>query len=396
MGNELSLESKGSNFESVLSPYSKIIIGDENSSSFKPHVRIDKWNGECSFGFGLPNLGSGIQPTFDGSEIKLTDGNTLVKFYPLANDKWNNDKGGFEFEIIYSSPPMSPILTLPVETNGLKFLYQGALNSWEIKRGNTRPDNVVGSLAVYHDVKGGMHYVPGDADKYQAGKAFHIFRPEAIDALGNRIWLDMLFDQETSELKIILEPTWFANATYPVIVDPTIGNNNLGASLDNTDEYSLMRAISASASGDANPGTAYYGGSADSGTKNVYVCAYTGGGADPGSKTRLALTAVIALTTTLGFFSSAITWTGITNGTSYWLGGWSNNAGTNTAYDSGGGTGVYNFTVAASPPDPYALNADHGVWNNQVSIYVDYTASSSFLASPGKFNRQAINRSFRY
>ena len=356
-----------------------MIIGDENSGTFKPHARFRRWGDECYWGFAFPT-NRNITPSFDGSKITWTSPseNIIVNFYEQPESD-QQEYGGFEYEIILTKQPAASSITFNIQKNGLIFIKQPPLTQWEIDRGNVRLDNVIGSYAVYHATRQPIYSQPGEADLYKTAKVFHIYRPLATDALGNQIWLDIDIDDVAGRCTISCDPTWLNNATYPVTIDPTVGYTSLGQSLDDTGAYAVAVVYAAPSSGDANPGTAYVGGTADSGTANVKAAAYVYNAAGPWGQTRLAVTAAnMALTTTKAFQSTAITWTGIT-ATNYFLMAWSNSSATNLAYDAGSGTGWYKLVsgLGDTPPDPFFDSQNSGAWNNRLSIYVDYGTSTT-------------------
>lgn len=101
----------------------------------------------------------------------------------------------------------------------------------DIYEGIERPDNVIGSYAVYHKTKGGMNDALGM--DYKCGKAFHVYRPEAIDNKGDKIWGLLHLDEQAGILTISIDQTWLDNAIYPVIIDPTFGYTTSGGSTIN-------------------------------------------------------------------------------------------------------------------------------------------------------------------
>lgn len=148
-----------------------------------------------------------------------------------------DDEGdGFEFEIELKAKPMSNIIPLTVQTKGLEFHYQPELTAEE-SRTNVRPQNVVGSYAAYHSSK--------TDDKYQAGKAFHIYRPWAVDKKGHKVWctFDPSWDGK-GDLNITVPQDFLDSATYPVTVDPTFGYTTRGASTDSTEGILAISALS--------------------------------------------------------------------------------------------------------------------------------------------------------
>lgn len=143
---------------------------------------------------------------------------------------------GFEFEIELASKPASNILPLSVQTKDLNFYYQPELTSDE-SRTSFRPQNVVGSYVAYHKTEAN--------DEYKTGKAFHMYRPWAVDQTGKKVWcaFDPSWDG-IGDLTVTIPQDFLDTAQYPVIVDPTFGYTAVGASTDATEG---ILAITASA-----------------------------------------------------------------------------------------------------------------------------------------------------
>jgi hypothetical protein len=366
------IETFGTNFRARVGRHAEVIIGDENSSTFRPHIRIKRWGEECYASMGFPTL-KNIAPTFDGTRIIWSDpaNNIQARFYETPDPESGASDGGFEYDIRLLAAPASSVLPLPFSLSGLELFFQPPLTPAEIARGNKRPPHVVGSYAAYHSTKGALHRVAGDADKYRTGKAFHLYRPHAVDALGRRIWLDLIYDAVLGQMAIHLPPAWFAAATYPVVIDPTVGYTTLGASVEFANNYTMTCSFTAPESGDANPGTAFLGCNRTSGVGTLEVGAYVNGAANPNGKARLARSGTITPTAVMGFRSAAITWTGIT-AIAYWIGGFSSDF-CNLAYDAG----LTGWFRAISPqgqaPDPWGTN--EGSVDERISVYVDYTAA---------------------
>jgi len=372
------IQTQGKNFELLYGDFRKIVIGDENSLSFKPCATIFPF-GSDSTGFSIRSATSkSISPTLQDGVIGWDDlaNNLGVRFYD-RNDIARFEGGALEYEVILYAAPASPTIPLEVEVSGLEFLYQPELSDSELKRNAFRPDGMLGGFSVYHGSKGVIHTVAGDGSRYKTGKAFDLPRPTAKDAKGNWIWGVWEYDGFAS-LQMRFDPAWLAAAIYPVIIGPTIGYSSIGASTDNTDNFALAIGYQTATAGDANPGTAFYGGFVGSGTVSVYIGAYVYNASGPFGQTRLGASSAITLTTGTGAFrSAAITWTGIAASTNYFITGWSNTSGVVTYYDAGSATGWFNETTAASPTNPFesAFPSKNGNFNNRASFYVDFTAS---------------------
>ena len=148
-----------------------------------------------------------------------TDGRVDVDCY-FIEEYGEQRVGAFEFEIVLRDKPLSNVVTMQVDMQGLVAYYQPELTQEEIDEGAYRPDDVVGSYAVYHATCGQMHRAE-DAQKYMTGKAFHIYRPKVMDANGDWVWGELSLEGET--LSITIDQTWLDSAAYPVRVDPTFG-----------------------------------------------------------------------------------------------------------------------------------------------------------------------------
>lgn len=354
------------------SPLAETIIGGEGGLSFRPEIRCKRWGEEGSFAFRLPSLATRT-PTLNrqtGVVEWLDDStNTGLRSYGLTRGDWEH--GGIEFEILLLARPAAGRMRLAFEHAGLDLFWQGPLSQVEIDRGNVRPDNVLNSIVAMHSTRGPFHFERGAADKYKTGKAFHLFRPEAVDALGNRHWVTWSLDRDASELVFVFD-SWFSTATYPVSIDPTIGYTSTPGSIDNTNDYLLLNKHTAGSSGDANPGTGFVYGTADSGTELVKACSYANTASSPDGKARLSQSSNITLTTTPGSRSAAHTWTGIVSGTTYFV-GVAGSFGCNIYYDNLGAPCWYVVLAAeATPPATYGTHED--TFTGTPGVYVDYTA----------------------
>lgn len=236
----------------------KIEIGDRDSIDFKPHLKLNRWDGECFIKVGLPTKKK-ILPTIEGNKIKWIDTDKEVHLYPLeprtviAKDKdgkdvefTQNELGGFEFEVILKKKPKTNKIVLDIETQGLKFYYQPELTPEEIADGAIRPDNVVGSYAVYHATK--ANHIVGQTN-YMCGKAFHIYRPKIVDAVGNWVWGELFIDEQAGTLTTTIPQEFLNNAVYPVSVDPNFGEEEAGGTQASIGGNKLRGSVFASPAG---------------------------------------------------------------------------------------------------------------------------------------------------
>ena len=142
---------------------------------------------------------------------------------PHTVDIWQTPDN-FEIDLIVDAKPSSNVFTYDIETKGLDFLYQPELSQEDIDDGCSRPDNVVGSYAVYHSTKVGN----SPQGNYRTGKAFHIYRPEAWDSEGTRVWCDL--EVKGNKLTVTVPQDFLDDAVYPITVDPNFGFDIIGGS----------------------------------------------------------------------------------------------------------------------------------------------------------------------
>jgi len=151
-------------------------------------------------------------------EYKLGDITAFIK------PKINNE---FDIDFILESKPDTNIFIYKIDgAEDFDFFYQPELTQQEIADSADRPDNVVGSYAVYHKTKAN-HRV--GSTNYATGKAFHIYRPKVIDANGVERWAELSY--KNGILSVIIPQNFLNGAVYPVVVDPTFGYESIGATI---------------------------------------------------------------------------------------------------------------------------------------------------------------------
>jgi len=203
-----------------------IEIGDEKQpSTFYPQVKIKRWDNECNFSCRLKDNDYDT-PTIQTSQdkIKWISGKREAHFYEIGASQ-DHPGGAYEFEVVLKERPASNVVEFSIQTKGLEFLYQPALTPEEIEQGAFRPENVIGSYAVYYkDCP--ANYEGGKL--YRTGKAFHIYRPKIEDAKGNWTWGELRVDEKQGTLAVTIPWEFLDEAVYPVMVDPTFGYTTVG------------------------------------------------------------------------------------------------------------------------------------------------------------------------
>jgi hypothetical protein len=218
-------------------------IGDPTKPTFSPEITLTRWNGECKLKLAFDD--STIEPaskTVQHSEAEVRLNTPLLDFIFYEVDK---DDTALEEEIILKTKPVSNKIIFINQSKNLIAYHQPPLsqefNAEDcvelsethalLKSGGEyeRPIHVVNSIAFYHGARGNLHAGAEASGKYKAGKAFHLYRPECIDAEGKHAWADFALDAN-GNIVMTLPEGFLDSAKYPVVVDPTFGYTSVGAS----------------------------------------------------------------------------------------------------------------------------------------------------------------------
>lgn len=276
--------------------------------------------------------------------------------------------GGFKVDVLLNNKPDRNIFCYEIEgAENYNFLYQAALTPEEVQAGNIRPDNIVGSYAVYHQsLKDG---------EYKTGKFMHIPRPEVWeigDPSGTKEWATLSYNEPN--LCVTVRQEFLDNANYPVRVDPTFGYTSQGASdatiVNSSQENPVGLLGTLSEDGDIASISTYVKYTTQ--TKNVGGRIYAGSAGSLGSFQNATFLGAIN-STSYELETVAISPEPSKTATTYWLEVYGNSEGPSTgaallAYDTGGATDTGYQKDDFSTPQ---YNT------NQYSIYATYTATGS-------------------
>lgn len=193
------------------------------SGKFEPQIKITRWD-EVDLNIKLKD-DSPETPiiTTEGNKIKFIKNKIEAHFYDLPISE-SNPEGGYEFEVILKEKPLTNKIEFTLGTKGLDFFYQPPLTEEELAQGAVRPENVVGSYAVYTSEQK-TNWTGGK--EYKVGKVGHIFRPKIIDSIGKETWGTLNIDKGI--LSVEIPQSFLDTADYPVIVDPTFGYTRAGS-----------------------------------------------------------------------------------------------------------------------------------------------------------------------
>lgn len=348
--------------------FTSIELGDSKQPSiFYPQFKTLHWDNECNFSVRLidDNYEVGrIDQEKDGT-VTWSKDNKVVRLY---NKQTSDEDGGFEFEVEFAIKPDTNVVRFSIQTKNLDFFYQPELTDQE-KKTSFRPENVIGSYAVYHKTQRGNLL---GSKQYKTGKAFHIYRPFVIDSLGVRVWCELNINEKEELVTITIPQDFLDNAIYPVIVDPTFGYTSIGATNDfnSGTEGSVFTAPS---SGTVTKLTTY--GSHVFGDFTIDNALYSETSNHP--NVPLAISSAVNVTTT-GWVDSNTISQAISNGVNYWLMIWAHGGNQITRSDTGAANQSVNQSSGESYstwPNPYGTPIFQ--LNIVYSIYATYTASGS-------------------
>jgi hypothetical protein len=228
----MEIDSKNKCIDTLLGDVA-IKIGGK-TGKFVPNINASKWDDECWLNINHPDIVSDQVASLEDGMASLIIKDQTHRYYIDSN-------GELEYEIELAKKPQSNIINLSLTfPDGLEFFYQPPLTEKQIAGGRHRSDNVIGSYAVYWNKSN---------NQYKTGKFCHIYRPKVTDADGKWTWAELSIVGRT--LSITIDQTWLDNAVYPIIVDPTLGYNTVGASHVGNTAY----AIGSNAQTDATGGT---------------------------------------------------------------------------------------------------------------------------------------------
>lgn len=206
---------KDETFKRVQKDYVKdlieVEIGDSKTiSKFMPQHKVMRWDNECNVSIRLKDDGNGTE-TVETREDKIVwkKGKREAHFYDFTNEE--HPEGAQEFEIVLLEKPATNVVEFTLQDKDVDYFYQPALTAEEIAKGASRPENVVGSYAVYAKTpktnwKGGK--------EYKTGKLGHIFRPRIEDSNGNWTWGELHI--ENGILSVTIPQSFLDTAAYPV------------------------------------------------------------------------------------------------------------------------------------------------------------------------------------
>lgn len=391
--NTLSMDVKNDPKDSI-----QIEIGDSKQGDFKPQVKIMRWDNEVNFSIrAQEEAGAVVQ--FDGEKIKYVAEKYEVHQYDKPDA---GEDGGFEFEWVIKMRPQSNVFVATTQYKNVVGLKQFPLNqeipdpNWVIvtetqafdKDGNLldeRPEDIVNSIAFYHDSKGGMNDEHGM--DYKTGKIAHCKRIKATDNNGNWVWGDQEWDAENNEFRAIVPQDFidaidFENGGW-MKVDPTFGYTTAGTS----GGYSLTAneigatKFTAAAENGSVTSVSVYGAAASSGSGVVRSAFYSDSSGVPNSLLASDSGEVTINSETQQWWNWNLSYS-FTASQVIWIANYQGSGtGFRIQYDSG--TTNQNaeiFGAGTYPTFPSTMGTPTFYQNRKYSKYATYTASAGDLS----------------
>jgi len=352
----------------------EVEVGDSKvTGEFLPQIKVCRWgnkDGTNEVNFSARLVTNELTPivTTEADKIIWQGEKTEAHFYDIQNEEY--PEGGYEFEIILKEKPLTNKIKFTLETKGLDFFYQLELTQEEIDQGTERPENVVGSYAVYAS-ENKVNYV--GRKEYKCGKVGHIFRPKIIDSAGTEVWGEL--NIENGVLSVTIPQEFLDNAAYPIrhAAGLTFGYTSVGGTEDNTTAANANNAASPAESGNVTKLTTY--GRQQNGSMVVGVAIYSDSSGAPDSK--------LAEDSGNGNLPVSSAWVDVNisysfaASTTYWLVNWTSvNApyGGYYNFDSIGGYTRNRYTAAAFENWPATWASAGTNASRRISIYATYTA----------------------
>lgn len=345
-------------------PKDQIVVelGDHKDPLTRPQFKVTRWTNDANLSVRAIELPDGRFLEEDG-KLKYITSKYEVHMYSKPEA---GEDGGYEFEWILSSKPESNLLTATLEMKNVAFYKQEELTDEEKAFGAVRADNVIGSYAVYYDH---VRRNPNDRE-YRTGKFCHIYRPKAIDSVGNEVWCDIFIDSILKILTVTVPQEFLNNAIYPVVVDPTFGYTSIGgSSFSGSEDIAVALRATAPDNGTIDSISCYFD-QANAG-ENLKGIVYS----DAVSPVKITNGIGDTIGGSLGWITSAMsTPPTIVDGTVYYIGIVQESPFNGFRYDTGGVSNQmkYGALTYSSPENTWSSPSNFDWF---LSVYATYTAA---------------------
>jgi hypothetical protein len=365
--------------------------------NFEPSITLSRWN-EVSFKV-IPDISAVALKdrtlTFSKDKILFDTPKVSYEMYDVVPNA-ENPEGAYKYIWYLKEKPLTNKVEFSIHSKGLDFFRQPALTeeyqngySQEFQKeivvtetqvkdldGNVlveRPENVVGSYAVYHQTKGGMNDINGK--EYKTGKAFHIYRPHIIDAEGKETWGILNIDVASGIYSEEIPQEFLDKAVYPIKSNANFGYEDTAMTVSGYAYNNCEVLITYTAStGDT---IILFKILAYSGDANVTqsAAAYTISGG--GATSRLGSATNVTIPASKGWGSSGAVSIAMSNGVTYGCGGFNAQSAQVNYYDASAGNGDRDTSSTALP----ATWIHNSFQDRKYAIYATYTPGGGGAAA---------------
>ncbi len=206
------------------------VLGAE--TNLEPKLTIARWDSEVEFSikpkdYDLVALKDKTF-RFDKEKTIFETPKVDYKFYSYTD----GEKGGYKMVWFLKEKPIDTSnfkLEFDIQSKGLDFFYQPELTQQEIDDGAFRPDNIIGSYAIYMK-NPGTNWVDGKL--YRAGKFGQMYKPHLIDANGLEEW--GILHIENGIYSVGIPQEFLDKAVYPIKSNDTFGYTGEGGTHKST------------------------------------------------------------------------------------------------------------------------------------------------------------------
>lgn len=187
-----------------------VVCGGKLSKTV-PNINASKWDDEAFL-----NLNPTWLSVLESSVVQYENGVVSVQSGDVKWVSYITNRNRLENGFYFASKPAYKKIELEMQCRGLDFYPQGKLTG-----PGYRPDEVIGSIAVYYNKKN---------NKYKSGKFAHIYPPYFMDANGSKIKLTQYIENDKLIIDFDDAYEWLDKAMYPVFLGPELGWTGDGAS----------------------------------------------------------------------------------------------------------------------------------------------------------------------
>jgi hypothetical protein len=369
-------------------------VGDSKDANFLPQAKVMRWDNEVNLSVRLVHDEANPAVARKGDKVQWKGKKKAADFYEIApNEQF--PEGASEVEITLFERPENDRVQFTLNTKGVRFAYQPELTAEEVEAGFFRPENVVGSYAVFTD-EDKVNIAGGKL--YRSGKVGHIYRPRIEDSAGKWTWGDL--NIENGILTVTIPQEFLDNATYPILhaAGLTFGYTSIGGTLIAIAAYwtganGRQYGHKATPSNGEIDSVTYYGNS-NSGSLNTKAMVWLG---SDGTVVANGVSPVVAVNTTPSWWTANYSSKPTITAQAYFLGAVAQGTSDSFSARSDTETNGGNFHQAAIDfyTTPTTLGSNLGT-NVKFSVYATYTGVDGGGAPRIIGSRQAVTRaSFR-